>query len=122
MLNTSLVTMLALTTVPLNLFPQTAKAAGTAESTVSLRILETTDIHSNIMDYDYYQNKPTIEFGLARTAELIKEAKAEAKNSLLFDNGDILQGNPMADYIAKVKKLGPTDVHPVYQAMNLQLL
>jgi 2',3'-cyclic-nucleotide 2'-phosphodiesterase / 3'-nucleotidase / 5'-nucleotidase len=119
MLSGSITAILALTTVPLNIFPSTAKAAGTAESTVSLRILETTDIHSNIMDYDYYQNKPTIEFGLARTAELIKEAKAEAKNSLLFDNGDLLQGNPMADYIAKVKPFGKTDVHPVYQAMNL---
>ena len=31
--------------------------AGAAE--VRLRILETTDIHMNLLSYDYYQDKPT---------------------------------------------------------------
>jgi 2',3'-cyclic-nucleotide 2'-phosphodiesterase / 3'-nucleotidase / 5'-nucleotidase len=121
MLNGSLAAVLALTTVPFNVFPSIAKAEATtaAESTVQLRIMETTDLHANIMDWDYYKNSSTIDFGLARTAELIKTARTEAKNSLLFDNGDLLQGNPLADYVAKVKGLGQTDVHPVYQALNL---
>jgi 2',3'-cyclic-nucleotide 2'-phosphodiesterase/3'-nucleotidase len=33
-----------------------------------LRILETTDLHMNLLGYDYYQDKPTEEYGLERTA------------------------------------------------------
>ena len=36
----------------------TMAGPATAE-TIKLRILETTDIHTNVMDYDYYKDKPT---------------------------------------------------------------
>ena len=88
-------------------------------ATVNLRILETTDIHVHLVDYDYYVDKPSVTLGLAKTATLIKEARAEAKNSLLFDNGDLLQGNPLGDYIAKEQGLDEGQMHPVYKAMNL---
>jgi 2',3'-cyclic-nucleotide 2'-phosphodiesterase/3'-nucleotidase len=90
--------------------------AGAAE--VRLRILETTDIHMNLLAYDYYQDKPTDQYGLARTITLIKAARAEATNSVLFDNGDLLQGNPLGDYVAKVKPLKDGEVHPAYRVMN----
>ncbi|MGQ3030305.1 MAG: 2',3'-cyclic-nucleotide 2'-phosphodiesterase, partial [Ferrovibrionaceae bacterium] len=73
-----------------------ALVAGNADAArVSLRIMETTDIHMNLLDYDYYQDKGTDQFGLARAVTLVKAARAEARNSLFFDNGDLLQGNPM---------------------------
>jgi len=102
-------------------FGSSAKAAGTVDSTVKLRLLETTDLHDNIMDYDYYKDAPTIEYGLDRTAQLIKQARSEvdSSNSMLFDAGDLLQGNPMADYVAKVKGLTEDEVHPVFKAMSL---
>ena len=59
--------------------------------TIKLRILETTDIHTNVMDYDYYKNKPTEKTGLVRTATLVREARAEVKNSVLVDNGDLFK-------------------------------
>ena len=85
---------------------------------LKLRILETTDVHMSLMAWDYYQDKPAQEYGLERTATLIKEARAEVKNALLFDNGDLLQGNPLGDYIAKVKPLQPGQVHPAFKVMN----
>lgn len=87
-------------------------------ATVSLRVLETTDLHSNMMDYDYYKDHATEKFGLTRTATLIDAARKEAKNSVLVDNGDLIQGSPMGDYQA-AKGLKKGDVHPVYKAMNL---
>lgn len=117
MLNTSLAIMLALTTVPLNIFPQTAKAAEPG-NTATLRILETTDLHSNVMPYDYFKDAPVTNFGLAKTATLIQQARSEVANSMLFDAGDTIQGNPLASYVAKVNKLGPNDTHPVFKAMN----
>ncbi len=35
-------------------------------ATIDLRVLETTDIHTNVMDYDYYKDQPTSQFGLVR--------------------------------------------------------
>jgi 2',3'-cyclic-nucleotide 2'-phosphodiesterase/3'-nucleotidase len=99
-------------------FPLTPVMANTG-STLKLRLLETTDIHVNIVNYDYYQDKATDEFGLAKAATLIKKAREEAKNSLLFDNGDLIQGNPLGDYVAKVDPLQDGETHPVYKAMNL---
>ena len=85
---------------------------------VRLRILETTDVHMNLLSYDYYQDKTTDQYGLARAISLIKAARAEAPNSLLFDNGDLLQGNPMGDFVAKVKPLKDGEIHPAYRVMN----
>lgn len=99
-------------------FPLTPVSAETS-STLKLRLLQTTDIHTNIVNYDYYQDKATDEFGLAKTATLIKKAREEAKNSILIDNGDLIQGNPLGDYVAKIDPLKDGEVHPVYKAMNL---
>ena len=85
---------------------------------VQLRVLETTDLHMNMLSYDYYQDKTTDQYGLDRTVSLIKAARAEVPNSLLLDNGDLLQGNPMGDYVAKIKPLKDGEVHPAYKVMN----
>lgn len=90
-----------------------------ADSNVQLRILETADIHVHIVDYDYFQDQSAAIFGLARTAVLIEAARAEVSNSILVDNGDLLQGNPLGDFMARQRGLQPEDVHPVYKAMNL---
>ena len=85
---------------------------------LKLRLLETTDLHMFLVDFDYYQDKPTADYGLARTATLIKAARAEVKNSMLFDNGDVLQGGPMGEYVARIKPLQPGQVHPAFKVMN----
>lgn len=100
----------------------TLSANSASEMVISaqLRVLETSDIHANIMDYDYYQSKDDITIGLARTASLLHAARKEVQNSLLVDNGDLIQGSPMGDYIASEFKSGhPFDVHPAHKAMNL---
>ena len=48
-------------------------------ATVDLRILETTDLHSNMMDFDYYKDTPTEKFGLVRTATLIHQAPVKPR-------------------------------------------
>ncbi|BCG11006.1 bifunctional 2',3'-cyclic-nucleotide 2'-phosphodiesterase/3'-nucleotidase [Buttiauxella agrestis] len=86
-------------------------------ATVDLRILETSDLHSNMMDFDYYKDTPTEKFGLVRTASLINAARGETVNSVLVDNGDLIQGSPLGDYMA-AKGLKKGDIHPVYKALN----
>ncbi|PSJ64045.1 bifunctional 2',3'-cyclic-nucleotide 2'-phosphodiesterase/3'-nucleotidase [Pseudaminobacter soli (ex Li et al. 2025)] len=84
-----------------------------------LRIMETTDIHVNVLPYDYYADKPNDTMGLSRTASIIDAVRREATNSMLIDNGDLLQGSPMGDYIAYEKGLKEGDVHPIMKGMNL---
>ncbi|EKO3868774.1 2',3'-cyclic-nucleotide 2'-phosphodiesterase [Vibrio harveyi] len=85
--------------------------------TIKLRIIETTDIHTNVMDYDYYKDQPSQQIGLSRAATLVKQAREEAVNSVLVDNGDLIQGSPMGDYMA-AKGINVGEIHPVYKAMN----
>lgn len=86
--------------------------------TVNLRLLETTDVHVHVFSYDYYRDQPDDTVGLGRIATLIDRARLEARNTLLFDNGDFLQGNPMGDLVAFEKGLKAGDVHPIIRAMN----
>lgn len=112
--------ILGILAASLTALPFSAAAAdGTAPPTVELRIMETTDLHVNMVNYDYFADKPTDEYGLAKTATLIKQARTEAKNSLLIDNGDLIQGNPLGDYVATVETLKEGETHPVFKAMNL---
>jgi len=94
-------------------------AARAAANQAHLRIMETTDIHVHVFPYDYYADKPNDTLGLARTASIIDAIRAEAGNSMLIDNGDFLQGNPMGDYIAYERGMKDGDVHPVVKAMNV---
>jgi len=85
---------------------------------VRLRLLETTDIHVHLHPYDYYRDKPDDTMGLAKTATLIAQARAEVANSMLFDNGDFLQGNPMGDWVAYQRGMKDGAVHPVMKGMR----
>ncbi|KAB2475949.1 bifunctional 2',3'-cyclic-nucleotide 2'-phosphodiesterase/3'-nucleotidase [Bacillus cereus] len=118
---------LAIGVIAPQVMPATAHAdENTGESTVKLRILETSDIHVNLMNYDYYQTKTDNKVGLVQTATLVNKAREEVKNSVLFDDGDALQGTPLGDYVAnKIKDKDPKNpvdpnyVHPLYRVMNL---
>lgn len=83
-----------------------------------LRLMETTDIHVHVWPYDYYADEAVDTVGLARTAALIEDVRAEATNALLVDNGDFLQGNPMGDWVAYERGMEDGQMHPVIEAMN----
>src|SRR3954470_481016 len=94
------------------------RVAFAAADTVKLRVLETTDLHVNVFPYDYYRDAADDTVGLARTAALVKTARGEVKNSLLFDNGDLIQGSPLGDYTAYRRGMKAGDVTPMVAAMN----
>jgi 2',3'-cyclic-nucleotide 2'-phosphodiesterase / 3'-nucleotidase len=97
--------------------PQPGSTPAGTEATLAL--LETTDLHANVLSYDYYKLKADPSIGLERTATLIKQARAEFPNNLLLDNGDALQGTALADYQALVSPVDCDQPPAIYKAMNL---
>ncbi len=64
------------------------------EDDIKLVILSTNDVHSRIEPFPANDKKFAGRAGFARRAEIIKEIRAQEKNVLLFDAGDIFQGTP----------------------------
>ncbi|MCQ0969839.1 bifunctional 2',3'-cyclic-nucleotide 2'-phosphodiesterase/3'-nucleotidase [Paracoccus sp. TK19116] len=89
-----------------------------AASRFALRILATTDLHMHVLPFDYLADRPNPGIGLARTASLIACRGRNHPNTLLFDNGDFLQGSPLGDFVAYVDGVGPRKPHPAIAAMN----
>lgn len=84
---------------------------------LTLSLLATTDLHGALNSYDYFTDQPGVFPSLTRIATLIHAARAETPNTLLLDNGDFLQGTPLADLISDRSPEGLT--HPLVRAMNL---
>jgi 2',3'-cyclic-nucleotide 2'-phosphodiesterase/3'-nucleotidase len=82
-----------------------------------IHILETTDLHMQLLPFDYFTEKPAEGSGLIALVQNISDIRAKAGSGVfLFDNGDFLQGNPTADFVASLPE-DDTD-HPMIAAMN----
>lgn len=83
-----------------------------------LSILATTDTHSHISLYDYFMDSEMKVNGLILAGSKIEAIRAENEQqniaTVVVDNGDILQGNIMADYAAEMRPV----IHPAINMMN----
>lgn len=91
-------------------------SAALADPQIKLRVIETTDIHSYLTAYDYYQNRPVKDYGFTLAASLVKQLRGQVQNSVTVDNGDLIQGSLIGEYAAA--NLKPGELHPAYVAMN----
>ena len=94
-------------------------------TTFRLTVLGTTDTHGNVLNWDYfkdavYDDGAHNDIGLAKIATLVKLVREErgARNTLVIDAGDTLQGTPLAYYYAKVDPITGGATHPMAKAMN----
>ena len=60
----------------------------------TITILHTNDVHSRIDPFPMDGSRNAGAAGAAKRAHIIKQIRAEEKNVLLFDSGDIFQGTP----------------------------
>jgi len=65
--------------------------------TVTLKVIETTDVHGAIFPYDFINDKPA-PGSLAQVAAFVKQERSKHQEVLLLDAGDILQGQPVVYY------------------------
>jgi 2',3'-cyclic-nucleotide 2'-phosphodiesterase/3'-nucleotidase len=87
-------------------------------TTVTLALLETTDLHANVMSYNYYALADDTSLGLERTSTLVQAARAENPNNVLLDDGDVIQGTLLADLQAVAKPVACADTLAIHKAMN----
>lgn len=78
---------------------------------VKIVLLESSDIHGRLFSYDYAVDEQKADNGLTRVATLIKQQRAENKNVILIDNGDLLQDN-------SAELFNHEKVHPLMRALN----
>lgn len=70
-----------------------------------------------ILDYDYFSDHADTQTGLIHLADRIAALREDpGVTTLLFDNGDFLQGNPLADHLSKGRADGTG--HPMIAAFN----
>ncbi len=83
--------------------------------TVTLKFMETSDVHGCYFPYDFIQNKQ-MRGSLARVSSYVKEQREQyGQNVILMDNGDILQGQPVAYYY---NYMDTTSVHVCAAMLN----
>lgn len=82
-------------------------AAAMAED-VSVRLLQTSDVHGNFYPYNFITRQPS-KGSLARVASAVKDVKSQAGDDavIVVDNGDILQGQPTVYYYNYVDTVSP---------------
>lgn len=85
------------------------------EKEVKIKIIQTSDIHGNYYPYDFIKKRKVKESLASIYALVEKERKIYKDNLLLFDNGDILQGQPSVYYYNYIDTIGP---HLTAQMMN----
>jgi 2',3'-cyclic-nucleotide 2'-phosphodiesterase/3'-nucleotidase len=86
--------------------------------TVRIQVLATTDVHCNLLPWDYFTGRAAAR-GLAPLATLIREQRKQNPNTLLIDNGDTIQGTPVASlHQAAVREGRASRPDPMMTAMN----
>lgn len=83
-----------------------------------LTVLATTDLHTNIIGYDYFKLAEDKSVGFDRTATLIRKARQDFPNTVLIDNGDTIQGTALADYQAIVAPVACSQKLAMYKVMD----
>lgn len=83
---------------------------------MKLTILSTSDTHGYLLPTDYRTKEQASPLGLVRAQAVIERQRQLAGSDpvIVIDNGDFLQGSPLAYYQAKVAR----DVRPLTQAYD----
>ena len=66
----------------------------------TVRIIYTSDVHGNARPINYGTNKPA-ELGLAKYATAVKQHREENPDTIVIDNGDLIQGTPFMMHFVK---------------------
>src|SRR5512138_1986697 len=114
-------TILAVVAILLSLFTSAAGAAPGVDESQTIVILGTSDLHGNVDNYDYFTDSvPTgsSQRGLTKILSYVKGVRASNPNTILIDNGDTIQGTPLAYYYELLHPELPNPMAAVMNAMG----
>lgn len=83
-------------------------------NSITITVLETSDVHGSIFPINYGSNEPA-ELGLAKIATLIKNEREKNVNTILVDNGDLIQGTPLTYHYVRTNN---TEMNPMIKILN----
>ena len=76
-----------------------------AATQVPLRIMATSDVHGHFTSFNYFSQQIENK-GFVQLSRTINEAREEIHNTLLIENGDLIQGNPVTDWMVAQHQSG----------------
>ncbi|GGE29114.1 2',3'-cyclic-nucleotide 2'-phosphodiesterase [Pullulanibacillus camelliae] len=82
--------------------------------TIQLTLLETSDVHGNVLPINYGTNQDA-ELGFAKLATLIKKEREKNAHVLVIDNGDVIQGTPLTYHYAR---FASDQANPMVKLLN----
>ena len=77
-----------------------------AAQSVTLKLIETSDVHGALVPYDLINNKETNSSLAQVHTFVIGEKRVPSQEVILLDNGDMLQGDPMAYFYNYIDTTG----------------
>ncbi|MCL0312587.1 bifunctional metallophosphatase/5'-nucleotidase [Apilactobacillus sp. TMW 2.2459] len=86
---------------------------------MKINILTTSDTHGFVFPTNYVNNRDKMPFGMLKAATCINSLRKQLDNVVTIDNGDFLEGSPLAYYIAKVlNQSSPKQIDDVFNMMH----
>ena len=95
-------------------FSQTTVIAQEKEQDIQITLLATSDIHGRSMPWDYATDGPNLTGSLTQLYTIIKDIRNDNPNTILLENGDLIQDNsaelfndqPKSPMLAAVNEMG----------------
>ncbi|USS86095.1 bifunctional metallophosphatase/5'-nucleotidase [Fructilactobacillus cliffordii] len=86
---------------------------------MKLTILTTSDTHGFLAPTNYVKPHANQPFGLEKAATILKREQEKSEYHLTLDDGDFLEGSPLAYYQAEVEKaVAPTAINAAFNSIE----
>ncbi len=84
----------------------------------TLSILATSDVHQYLLPYDYMEDTVDETIGFSKIYTLIEEERSNNPNTLLLDNGDLIQGSLIGLYEYQIEPITEGETQTIIEAYN----
>lgn len=84
----------------------------------TLSILATSDVHQYLLPYDYMEDNPDETIGFSKIYSLIEKERENNPNTLLLDNGDLIQGSLIGLYEYQIDPIAEGETQTIIKAYN----
>lgn len=83
-----------------------------------LTIMSTSDMHQYLMPYDYMADEPNETVGFSKVYTKIQEIRETSNNTLLFSNGDFIQGSLLGLHEYQIDPIQEGETQTIIKAYN----